>query len=637
MPKSDLAAAFTKFFSEYLLHPEEEALVRIAEIGRNLVETGIPPEEIGELFETALKYYAEKFPEVRLSETAGKISVPLVEMLIAYGLAFRQQNEQQQTYEKTRLASKIMENSPDGIWMADSKGRIQTVNPAFSRITAYESAEVMGKNVAVLHGLSPDDIVMEKIWEIIRKDGIWKGELASRRKNGEVYPALLRINTIRDHNENIVNYIGVLSDISEKHKEENIRLELDRAKEIYNLVVQPRLPEIAGIEINAKCIPAENIGGDIMEIIKINEKKLVVFLADITGHGVSAAMTANTLKMLFREISESTVEPSKIFRYLNNVMYNNILPDDMIAAFCGCIDLENMEMNYCLNGLPNPFIFRDQKVHFLKPTGYPLGVFKEMENKCLHIPLFQKDLLVLYTDGISEVRGEGGRVFGNQGIENSVSDKKHNSRTIVEDIFRGAENFQQKNYFSDDIIILAINIYDENTSVHEARHTSTYRFPTRSVCKGKTKFLFIDEVVGFFLNYISETVRIAAENLGGMKIALFELLLNAIEHGNLEMTQYKNDPDFYDSEEYWKIFNERMNSEAYGNRQISIECNHNKGEVEIIIEDSGPGFDVETADSPLREENVSKPSGRGIALAKMNVDRLLYNAKGNTVRLIKQF
>ncbi len=636
MSKSDAAGHFEKLFSAYLQQPEEEYLAQIAEIGQELVRSQFPPEEIGELFETALSDFARSFPEVRISEVAERISVPLEELLMAYGLEFRKQTDRQHLYEKNLLASRMMENSPDGIWMADSNGNIQTVNPAFSRITGYQHTEVTGKNAAVIHGISTDDIVMEKIWEIIKKDGFWKGELPSRRKNGEIYPALISISTIRDSNEQIVNYIGVLSDISEKHRDENIRMELDRAKEIYNLVVQPQLPEISGAEISAKCIPAENIGGDIMEIIKINEKKFVVFVADITGHGVSAAMTANTLKMLFREISETTVEPSGIFQYLNSVMHNNILPDDMIAAFCGRVDLEKMEICYCLNGLPAPFIFREQQLFHLKPTGYPLGVFREMENQSITLPLRYGDLLAIYTDGITEVRGLDGKVFGNAGIERSIAGKKHNAGTIVEDMLRGAEIFQQKNVFSDDIIILALHFYDEKTASEHATHTNTYRFPTKSICKGKTKFLFIDEVVIFFLNYISETTDIPQDHLGGVKIALFELLLNAIEHGNLEMTQYKNDPDFYDSGEYWNIFNERMNSEIYGNRQISVECNHNAGELEIIIEDSGPGFNVQSIEKPFTETDISKPSGRGIALAKMNVDRLFYNTKGNRVTLIKK-
>ncbi|QTA77951.1 Sensor histidine kinase, PAS domain-containing [Desulfonema limicola] len=636
MSKTEIEKQFRILFSEYLKFPKEETLVCISEIGRKLVLSSVPPEDIGDMYSEALSEFTEKFPDTRISELSDRISTPLTELLIAYGMAFRQQIDLQHTYEKTRLASKIMENSLDGIWMSDGDGNIQIINPSFSRITGYDSLEVIGKNVAVLHGLAADDIVMDKIWEIIKKDGVWKGELASRRKNGEIYPALMSISTIREGNSNIINYIGALNDVSEKHREENIRLELDRAKEIYNLVVQPQLPEISGIVINAKCLPAESIGGDIMEIIKVNEKKIVVFLADITGHGVSAAMTANTLKMLFKEISETTVDPARIFQYINSVMYKNILPDDMIAAFCGRIDLEAMDITYCLNGLPFPFIFRDKNAIRLKPTGLPLGVFENLETNNISIPIQNGDTFVIFTDGISEVRDEKGNVLGNTGIESCISGKKQDAHTIIDDMLRCAGRFQKKDSFSDDIIVLAVNFFDEKLALTPISHSNTYRFPTKSVCKGKTKFLFIDEVVIFFMDYISETTNISMENLGGLKIALFEIVLNAIEHGNLEITEYKNDPDFYDTREYWELFNKRMASDDYGSRQINIECFFNAGQVELIVEDSGPGFNPEDLDDPFDETNISKPSGRGIALAKMNVDRLIFNTRGNKVTLVKK-
>lgn len=399
MAKDDISENFSELFANFVNSPKEEWLAGIADIGRELVHASLPPEDIGDLFESSLKKYASRYPEIRLSEVAERLPILLAEVLMAYGLAFRQQLDRQRIYEETRLAGKIMENSVDGIWMADGKRNIQIVNPSFCRITGYDPDEIIGKNVAILHGLSSNDIVIDKIWEIIDKENVWKGELASRRKNGEIYPALFSISVIRDTGNRIANYIGVLNDMSEKHREESIRLELERAREIYNLVVQPQLPEMEGIEINVKCIPAQNIGGDIMEIVKVDEKTLVIFMADITGHGVSAAMTANTLKMLFKEVTETTVEPNRIFKYLNGIMYKNILPDDIIAAFCGRIDLNAMSLTYCLNGLPAPLIYRNQTTLRLKPTGFPLGVFEEMDDECQTVKMEHGDIFLVFTDG----------------------------------------------------------------------------------------------------------------------------------------------------------------------------------------------------------------------------------------------
>lgn len=635
MPKDDIPGRFAELFGNFVDSPKEEWLASISDIGRELVHASFPPEEIGDLFEFSLKKYSLQFPDVRLSDVTEKIPTPLTELLIAYGLAFRQQLEHQRIYEETRLAGKIMENSVDGIWMADGKRNIQIVNPSFCRITGYEADEIIGKNVAILHGLSQNDIVIDKIWEIIDKESLWKGELASRRKNGEIYPALFSISVIRDNGNQIANYIGVLNDMSEKHQEESIRLELERAREIYNLVVQPQLPEMEGVEINVKCIPAQNIGGDIMEIVKVDEKTLVIFMADITGHGVSAAMTANTLKMLFKEVTETTVEPDRIFKYLNGIMYKNILPDDLIAAFCGQIDLNSMNLTYCLNGLPDPLIYRDQTTLRLKPTGFPLGVFEEMTGKCETVKMEHGDIFLVFTDGITEAMNQNGELFGIDGIQTCIGEKKRDVQSIVEDILNTAIEFQNRESFSDDIFVVAVNLYEEEIRTNEISHTNTYSFPTKSVCRGKTKFLFIDEVVEFFMSYVSEKTGQHEDDLGWLRISLFEMVLNAIEHGNLEITPYKRDPEFYDSPEYWKIFNERMNSLEFGNRKINIECSYTENKIEIVIEDEGKGFDAAELESPTEGENLEKPSGRGIALTRMNLDKLTYNTKGNKVTLMK--
>lgn len=644
MSLSMLARQFEESFINYVDTSNQEYLSQISDIGAELVRLNIYPAHIGKIFETSLKGLAQKKTDMGLSlQIAEKIAIPISELLAAYSDAFTEYSDSALMNILYRFASKLIEHTMDAIWLTDRHGNVQLINPSFSKMTGYELSEIKGQHISCLGIFCSDETISRKIWEIISKDGVWRGELRTRRKNGDIFPALLNISTIPLENDylfvnqsSVITYVGILNDISDKHRQESIKLELDRAREIYNIMVQPQLPQLDGVEINVKCIPAEDIGGDIIEIVKVDEKKVIIFLADISGHGVSAAMTANALKVLFREVSETIGEPVKILQYINKMMYKNMLQDDLIAAFCGLVDLGQMTITYCLNGLPQPIIYRNGEVIRLVPTGFPLGIFEVFDGKSSIFQIQRGDMLILFSDGVTEIRSESGEIFGNIGLERCLNNRPFTVHTLIDHILTSAAVFQQRNSFQDDIIILAASFYDDKSVPSKTSRSNTYNFPTKSMCKGKTKFLFIDEVVAFFQNFITEKTRIPKEELGWLKIVLFELVLNAIEHGNLKLTEYKNNSEFYDSEEYWKIFNERMMSEEYGNKEVVVECDVNEDEIRITVQDEGDGFDTTSIQKPVSDETVSKPSGRGIALVRMNVDKLMYNYKGNAVTIIKK-
>jgi len=113
------------------------------------------------------------------------------------------------------LSAKIIESTVEGVAVADATGSILKVNPAFSKITGYSEVEVLGKNFNILQSGKHDDLFYQDMWSSIRKKGFWRGEIWNRRKNGAIYPEWLNINTLRDENDQLTNYVGVFSDISE--------------------------------------------------------------------------------------------------------------------------------------------------------------------------------------------------------------------------------------------------------------------------------------------------------------------------------------------------------------------------------------------------------------------------------------
>jgi len=111
-------------------------------------------------------------------------------------------------------ASIVFENASEGIYITDSKNQIVSINRAFSEITGYSEKEVIGKNPSLLQSGHHDDAFYASMWRSLAETGRWRGEISDRRKNGELFTALLSINTFRDINEKLTYHIGVFTDIS---------------------------------------------------------------------------------------------------------------------------------------------------------------------------------------------------------------------------------------------------------------------------------------------------------------------------------------------------------------------------------------------------------------------------------------
>ena len=142
------------------------------------------------------------------------LDTDVVSGFVVRGRDITEQNEQN---ARLRLSGKILENIAEGILVTDSDGMIRAVNPAFSKITGFSEAEVIGKNANLLQSGRQDDGFYRQMWSALKNVGYWGGEIWNRRKNGEVYPELLTINTITDDEDNL-NYVAVFSDISSVKK-----------------------------------------------------------------------------------------------------------------------------------------------------------------------------------------------------------------------------------------------------------------------------------------------------------------------------------------------------------------------------------------------------------------------------------
>jgi diguanylate cyclase (GGDEF)-like protein/PAS domain S-box-containing protein len=118
------------------------------------------------------------------------------------------------------LMAKVFANTGEGILITDAANRIIQINAAFSHLTGFTEAEVLGKDPKILSaGITAKEVYAE-MWSALAKNGCWQGELWDRRKTGEIYPKWLSINVIRDKHGKTSHHIGSFSDISERKSSE---------------------------------------------------------------------------------------------------------------------------------------------------------------------------------------------------------------------------------------------------------------------------------------------------------------------------------------------------------------------------------------------------------------------------------
>ncbi|WP_162008629.1 PAS domain-containing sensor histidine kinase [Thermochromatium tepidum] len=165
-----------------------------------------------------------------------RLSMIVVPILGALSVAIlllwlRSRHLEQQRAElerQRRLTSSVFEASSDAIMLTTPTGEILSTNPAFERMTGYSSAEVLGRNPRLLSSGLHDQAFYRALWDAVITYGHWRGEIVNRRKDGQLYTAILTIDAVRDEQGELKHYVGVTSDITERKRHE---IELLAAKE----------------------------------------------------------------------------------------------------------------------------------------------------------------------------------------------------------------------------------------------------------------------------------------------------------------------------------------------------------------------------------------------------------------------
>jgi sigma-B regulation protein RsbU (phosphoserine phosphatase) len=251
-----------------------------------------------------------------------------------------------------------------------------------------------------------------------------------------------------------------------KRLEEELRI----ARQI-QMSLLPRGPlDFPGVAVTALCVPAREVGGDYYDFFPLGENRLGVLIADVSGKGTSAALYMAELKGLVLSLSQIYQSPRQLLLEVNRIISENLDTRSFITMTYGVIDLSASVMTFSRAG-HTPMIYLpagdgDRGVQVLAPSGLVVGLripgamekFAELLEED-RIALSKDDVLVLYTDGITEAMNAESDLFGENRLSRLVAEHGHlDSGELRERILREVESFVGAADQHDDMTMILIKV-----------------------------------------------------------------------------------------------------------------------------------------------------------------------------------
>lgn len=210
----------------------------------------------------------------------------------------------------------------------------------------------------------------------------------------------------------------VEQDATEREAQEQ---ELERAREMQLALIPKEIPQIEGFEVAGKWEPARMVGGDYFDVIPLDENRLGICIGDVVGKSVSGALLVANVQATVRAFAPETASPARLCERVNSLLCANAAAEKMVTLFYGVLDGGGKTLRYTSAGHPRPILKRENgAAEQLENGGAVLGVFPSWKYKDSIVQLAPGDLLVLFTDGITEAAKPGGEEFGEKRLVRTV-------------------------------------------------------------------------------------------------------------------------------------------------------------------------------------------------------------------------
>jgi phosphoserine phosphatase RsbU/P len=243
----------------------------------------------------------------------------------------------------------------------------------------------------------------------------------------------------------------------------SIQKELETARQIQLSILPSEIPTIEGLDIAARYLPMTAVAGDFYDFIVVDEKRIGILVADVSGHGMPAALIASMLKIALSAQGAHAADPAQVLLGLNQALCGKFQHHYVTAAYL-FVDMRKRTLTYAGAGHP-PLLLRDgssKRVRDVAENGLFLGRFPFATYSSVELPLNAGDRALLYTDGIPETTNPAGVEFGNGclkqflAVEQSTS-ADHFAGQLLEELSRWSAR-RCADELDDDITMVAIQV-----------------------------------------------------------------------------------------------------------------------------------------------------------------------------------
>ena len=241
-----------------------------------------------------------------------------------------------------------------------------------------------------------------------------------------------------------------------------INLELEMARQIQLSILPRDTPKIRGLHIVARYLPMTSVAGDFYDFIIVDDKRVGILVADVSGHGLSSALIASMLQVALTAQAAHASEPERVLSGLNQALCGKFERNFVTAAYV-FVDMEKKLMTYAGAGHP-PLLFSRKsagKVSAVTENGLFLGMFPEATYASLQLPVQAEDRVVLYTDGIPETKSPSEQEFGTARFIKFMENNRslavdHFADGLLDELSRWSEQPRGQGQ-QDDITVLTID------------------------------------------------------------------------------------------------------------------------------------------------------------------------------------
>jgi PAS domain S-box-containing protein len=277
--------------------------------------------------------------------------------------------------------------------------------------------------------------------------------------------------------------------------------EREIAKRIHQALLPQTPQELKGAVVTGRCIPAAEMGGDYFDLFLGPDGTVDLVIADVSGHGIGAAVIMAETRSALRAESYSLASPAAVLHHLNRLLYDDLTRAEFfITMFYAKYDAVTRWLTYASAGRNPPLLLRQGTPEFerLDADGLVLGVRQDIEFEERQVVLDPGDMLIFYTDGIIESQGGDGTLFGLDRLCGVLAARRAEPPdAIIDAVVCEARGFCQAESFADDVAMLVLKLLDDTreTARPALQHAAPVPLPASACAIGAAAWALLSSTL----------------------------------------------------------------------------------------------------------------------------------------------